>query len=93
MNKTELEISKEINSAVNRVNKGWITEFTDGSRWIEFNSFGFDPTIVYNLEKYEEYLLDITIDIMSVPTLSLRDYHLMRREVGVTNEYCVSPKK
>lgn len=93
MEKTELEISKEINKRVNRVNKGWITEFKDGSKWIMFNSFSFDNTTIYNLGKYEEYLLDTTIDIMSVPTLSLRDFHLMRIEVGVTKEYCVAPKK
>jgi hypothetical protein len=88
------QIGDKINATANRVNKGLVTEFNDGSKWVEFNSFSFDGShTIYNLDKYEEYLLDTTIDITSVPTLSLRDFHNMRREIGITKEYCVEPKK
>ena len=88
------KINDQLNATVNRVNKGFVTEFNDGSKWVEFNSFSFDGShTIYNLDKYEEHLLDTTIDITSVPTLSLRDFHNMRREIGITKEYCVEPKK
>jgi hypothetical protein len=88
------KINDQLNATASRVNKGFVTEFNDGSKWVEFNSFSFDGShIIYNLDKYEEYLLDTTIDITSVPTLSLRDFHNMRREIGITKEYCVEPKK
>jgi hypothetical protein len=96
LRKVKREINKindQLNTTVNRVNKGFVTEFNDGSKWVEFNSFSFDGShTIYNLDKYEEYLLDTTIDITSVPTLSLRDFHNMRREIGITKEYCVEPK-
>jgi len=88
------KIFNQINATANRINKGIVTEFNDGSKWVRFNSFSFDGSdTIYNLDKYEEYLLDTTIDITSVPTLSLRDFHIMRREIGITKEYCVEPKK
>lgn len=98
LRKAKRELNKivnQINATANRINKGFVTEFNDGSKWVEFNSFfSLDGShIIYNLDKYEDYLLDTTIDITSVPTLSLRDFHTMRREIGITKEYCVEPKK
>jgi hypothetical protein len=88
------KITNQMNATANRINKGFVTEFNNGSKWVEFNSFSCDGThTIYDLDKYEEYLLDTTIDIMSVPTLSIRDFHIMRREVGIYKEYCVEPKK
>lgn len=97
LRKAKRELNKivtQMNATANRINKGFVTEFNDGSKWVEFNSFSFDGShTIYNLDKYEDYLLDTTIDITSVPTLSLRDFHIMRREIGITKEYCVEPKK
>jgi len=87
------KIFNEINSSMNRINKGYVIELKDGSKWIDFNSFSCDGSnIIYDLDKYEKYLLDSTIDITSVPTLSVWDLHLKIREVGITKDYCVTPK-
>jgi hypothetical protein len=93
VNKDLKKIFKQINSTANRVNKGLVIEFKDGSKWIEFNHFNYDDSrIIYNLEKYEEYLLDTTIDITSVPTLSPNEFYHKRWNVGISKEYCVEPK-
>jgi hypothetical protein len=93
VNKDLNKIFKQMNSTANRVNKGIVMEFKDGTKWIEFNHFSCDDSrIIYNLEKYEEYLLDTTIDITSVPTLSPNEFYHKRWNVGLSKEYCVEPK-
>ena len=87
------KVVKDINNTANRVNKGIVTEFNNGTKWIEFNSFKFDGShVIYNLEEYEEYLLDTDKDINSITTMSYEGYHLLRRSVGISKEYCVEPK-
>ncbi len=88
------QIGDKINATANRVNKGLVTEFGDGSKWIEFNHFLFDGSqVIYKLDEYEEYLLDTDKDIKNVTTLSYKEFHDLRRSVGITKEYCVEPKK
>lgn len=88
------KIGNQINATANRVNKGLVSEFNDGTKWIEFNYFTFDGSnIIYNLDEYENYLLDTSVELSSVTVLSLRDFHMKRREIGLLKEYCVQPKK
>lgn len=88
------KIFNQINATVNRVNKGLVFEFNDGTKWIEFNSFSCnDSHIIYDLEKYEQYLLDTTIDLSSVPTLTPQEFYHKKWNVGISNEYCVESKK
>ena len=88
------KISNQLNATVNRVNKGLVSEFNDGTKWIEFNSFSCDGShAIYDLDKYEEYLLDTTIELSSVPTLTPKEFYHKRWNVGLRKEYCVEPKK
>ena len=96
MKKSVLEsnqITLEINSSVNRVNKGYVTELKDGSKWIEFNSFSLDCSHkIYNLDEYEDYLLNIYKNISEVTSLTLPEFHKMIAKIGIIKSYCVQKK-
>ena len=85
-------INNQLNATANRVNKGLVLEFNNGSKWIEFNGLSCDGRVIYDLEKYTEYLLDTTIELSSVPTFTLLELRDMIRNIGVSREYCVESK-
>lgn len=81
---------KEINETTNRLSKGLVTKFGNDITILEL---GWPlNSRFYNKEEYDKWLMDISLDIdMSVTQYSLTEFHHLRREYGIVEEYaCVS---